>query len=239
VTDLDDQGFGSFQVPFEYARALIAEARSLNKRMRHKLPVAYSVWRPLIEVNGSGKKSTKLPSTALEPRALDSETMALAQHGDELYQMSEFISWLYEPTERVEPYMTRYWNAYNLPEASTSRRSRGRKDKQKDQEQKALLEALISESLKELVDDKWRVLHEQRLRRQAALFHFADRERETALTSAVAALLHPSSNVPAQEQPFLRAMMRISIEQGPLRMMVESLGAGNLGAIPINLFGEE
>ncbi len=56
VTDLDEQGFGSFLLPFEYARKLAAEARSLNKRTRHKLPIAYAIWRPLIETDESGKE---------------------------------------------------------------------------------------------------------------------------------------------------------------------------------------
>ena len=48
VSDLDEQGFSSFIVPFEYARALVLEARAHNKRSRSKLPIAYAIWRPLI-----------------------------------------------------------------------------------------------------------------------------------------------------------------------------------------------
>ncbi len=55
---------------------------------------------------------------------------------------------------------------------------------------------------------------------------------------AVAAVLHPDSPVPVQEQSFLRAMMRYSIEQGPLRIMAEALEAGSF-SIPLDIFSEE
>ncbi len=238
VDDLDEQGFGSFEVPFAYGQALVAEARSLSKRTRHKLPIAYSIWRPLIE---SAEESDKKDSaTILEPQTVDDEILALAKRGDEVYQMSEFLSWIYEPPERIEPYMSRYWAAYNILETSpTGKRPRSksvRKTKQKDQDQKLMLEALITEALTDLVDERWRLLYEARLRRQAALLRFAGRDGDVALLSAVATVLHPGSQVPVLEQSFPRTLMRISIEQGPLRMMVESLGTGDFSSMPIDLF---
>ncbi len=238
VGELDEQGFGSFSVSFAYGRSLIAEARTISKRTRHKLPIAYSIWRPLIETI----EQSDDPNAAiiLEPRALDDEALALMKRGDELYQMTEFLSWIFEPTDRIEPYMTRYWTAYNIFESSPAgkrpRPRAGRKAKQKEEDQRLMLEALITEALNELVDDRWRSLYEVRLRRQGALFRFAGRAADTALIGAVAAALHPASQIPVTEQAFPRAMMRISIEQGPLRMMVESLGSGNLDAMPLDLF---
>ncbi|HEV2662859.1 MAG TPA: hypothetical protein VGU68_19790 [Ktedonobacteraceae bacterium] len=222
VGELDEQGFGSFSVSFAYGRSLIAEARAISKRTRHKLPIAYSIWRPLIETI---KQSDDLNATTiLEPRALDDEALTLMKRGDELYQMTEFLSWIFEPTDRIEPYMTRYWTAYNIFESSPAgkrpRPRAGRKAKQKEEDQRLMLDALITEALTELVDDRWRALYEVRLRRQGALFRFAGRDADTALIGAVAAALHPDSQIPLTEQAFPRAMMRISIEQGPLRMMV-------------------
>ncbi len=46
VKETGSQDFGSFQVSLAYARALIVEARAVNKRTRRKLPIAYSIWRP-------------------------------------------------------------------------------------------------------------------------------------------------------------------------------------------------
>ncbi|MBV9712868.1 MAG: HEAT repeat domain-containing protein, partial [Ktedonobacteraceae bacterium] len=111
VDDLDEQGFGSFEVPFAYGQALVSEARSLSKRTRHKLPIAYSIWRPLIE--GAEMSDKQDIATILEPQTLNDEILTLAKRGDEVYQMPEFLSWIYEPPERVEPYMSRYWAAYN------------------------------------------------------------------------------------------------------------------------------
>jgi hypothetical protein len=250
VDDLDEQGFGSFEVPFAYGQALVAEARSLTKRTRHKLPIAYAIWRPLIESteesdlpDKSDKHSKTGIATIREPQSVDDEILALAKRGDELYQMPEFLSWIYEPPERVEPYMSRYWAAYNILETSpTGKRPRsksGRKTKQKEQDQKLMLEALITEALTDLVDDRWRLLYEARLRRQAALLGFAGRDADVALLSGVAAVLHPDSHVPVLEQTFPRTLMRISIEQGPLRMMVESLGTGDFSSVPLDLFNPD
>ncbi len=238
VTDLDEQGFGSFEVPFSYGQALVAEAYTISKRTRHKLPIAYSIWRPLIESPEQPAKKDFL--TILEPHALDDEMLALAKRGDEIYQMTEFLSWIYEPPERIEPYMSRYWAAHNLLETSPGGkrpRSRGgRKTKQKEEDQKVMLEALITEALTDLIDDRWRLLYEARLRRQAALLRFAGRDSDVALLSATATVLHPDSHIPVIEQNFPRTLMRISIEQGPLRMMVESLGTGDFSSMPIDLF---
>jgi hypothetical protein len=238
VDDLDEQGFGSFEVPFSYGQELVAEAYTLSKRTRHKLPIAYSIWRPLIE--GMEPPAKKDFATILEPHALDEETLALAKRGDEIYQMTEFLSWIYEPPERIEPYMKRYWAAHTILEtSSTGKRPRskgGRKTKQKEEDQKLMLEALITEALTEVTDDRWRLLYEARLRRQAALLRFAGRDNDVALLSAAATVLHPDSQVPVIEQSFPRSLMRISIEQGPLRMMVESLGTGDFSSMPIDLF---
>jgi hypothetical protein len=91
------------------------------------------------------------------------------------------------------------------------------------------LEALVTEAVNELIDDNWRLLYETRLRRQAALFSFVGREQDVALAAAVAAVLHPDSKIPAQEQAFLRAMLRISIEELPLRLIAASLETDNFG----------
>ena len=90
VGNMDDQGFISFNVPLEYCRALIAEARQQSKRARHKLPVAYAVWRPLIEAGGPTPKNAHATSTMLEPLLYDESLGQLAARGDELYQLPEF-----------------------------------------------------------------------------------------------------------------------------------------------------
>src|SRR5205823_12587893 len=109
VSEMNEQGVGSFQVPLEFARALIAEARALNKRTHRKLPIAYAIWRPLIEGEVPSTKKTSPISTRLELSDLTPDALQLAIRGDELYRLPEFTSWMFEPLDRVQPYIDRYW----------------------------------------------------------------------------------------------------------------------------------
>jgi hypothetical protein len=238
VSDLDEQGFRSFIVPFEYARTLVMDARMLNRRSRTKLPIAYSIWRPLIEVGLHVKKTRTSSSTAtIEPFPLSDEIKALARNGAMLYHLKEFTSWLYEPIERIEPYITRYWAAQNALDNSSRR---GRKSRPKAQaKQEAELEQLVNEALDELIDQKWRSTYVARLLRQAALFQQVGQKQDAPLIRAVATVLQPGSPVPVREQEFVRSMLRISIEQGPLRLMVESLRNGSLNSFPMEFFQPE
>jgi hypothetical protein len=237
VTDMDDEGFGSFQVPLEYGRALIAEARAVSKRTRHKLPIAYAIWRPFLEGEEPLKKHDPPISTKLEPVELTPAVLQQALRGDELYQMPEFVSWMYEPLDRIQTYVDRYWSNRDLFDMSNlTSRSQVRKGSQKRPKPKLDIEALISEAISELVDNKWRTLYQARLLRQGALFQFANRPEDVELVRAVAAALHPDSTLPVQEQPFLRVMMRLSIEQGPFRAIAEAFEAARFGTTPIDLY---
>ncbi len=241
VSNMDDQGFGSFEVSLEYCRVLIAEARALNKRTRRKLPVAYSVWRPFIEMDASSHSASTV-SPALESRPLTPDLIHLAQRGDELYNMKEFKSWMFEPLASIQPYFTGYLTLLNTIEAA--QRTRKRKAKQNDhqqklQEQKASLEALVSDVIATVIDNKWRTLYEARLRRQGALFQFVGRTKDADLVGAVAAALEPNSSIPVQEQSFLRAMMHRSLAQGFFRLMAQAIEDGRLGSMPIDLFPDD
>ena len=219
VASMNEKSFGCFVVPFAYVRSLIAEARAVNKRTRRKLPIAYFVWRPLIESVAPDEQPTSI-ATTLPAQTLDADTLALAQHGDELYALNEFVSWMFEPLKAIEPFMNRFWASQALTELRPKRTTKtGRKGKPKSQ--RIELETLLDEALTSVIDDSWRLLYETRLRRQAQLLLLTQREQESRLALATAAMLHPASHIATQEQPFLRFMMRISIEQGPLRMMAE------------------
>jgi hypothetical protein len=147
--------------------------------------------------------------------------------------------------EGIEPYIARYMAMGNIftiqPASSRARTQKGKQKERAQRAQKAYLEVLVGEAFAsgDLMDTKWRLLYTTRLQRQAALFSSAGREEEAALINAVAAVLHPESGVPLQEQAFPRAMLRLSIEQGPLRLMLATLGHGESGKLPINLFDEE
>jgi hypothetical protein len=229
--DMQGQEISCFQVPFSYACSLIMEAKGLNKRGRHKLPIAYAVWRPLVEAGNSDQKARSRRS--IQPPEFNTKVKALAEHGAELYQRAEFSSWLYDSLPQIEPYIMRYWAVSDLG----GDRNFGRKHRPRvrGMQRNRLLDELIDEAVQALVDEPWRERYANRLQRQAALFQFAQRHQDAELTNAVAAMLHPASHVPATEQPFLRAMLRLSIEQGPLRLMMDVLSSGTLESLPLEL----
>jgi len=218
VESMEEQGFNSFEVPLDYCRAVINEARAINKRTRHKISVAYPVWRPLIEGADAAKKSTPPVLTLLESRPYSPQVADLAQRGQELYKLPEFTSWFYDPFDLVRPFIGPYTSRLS---GVANPRGRKRKGSQKAEGNSAALEAIVSEALAQVIDDRWRLLYEARLRRQGALFQLVDRAEEAQLMSAVASALHPDSGVPPQDQPFLRAMMHRTLENGLLRLMTE------------------
>ena len=167
------------------------------------------------------------------------EVSQLAANGHMLYQFSEFSSWLYEPLDALGPYIDRYWSNRNIFENSgKGQRGRAHSSRKgsKERKSKVSLEEIITEALNALITDEWRLLYESRLRRQGMLFQFAGRKADAELVRGVAAALHPSSGIAPTDQPFLFAMMGLSIEQGPLRAMMEALEAGEFGPVPIDLF---
>jgi len=231
VESMEEQGFGSYQVSLDYCRALIANAQAMNKRTRHKLPVAYAIWRPVIEGNEPSKKNVPTTVIMLEPRAFTPDLAELAQRGDTLLELREFETWTFEPFASIQPYVNSYIEA-----AGPANTLRGRKRKRV---MKASQETIVSDVLEQVVDDKWRQLYEARLRRQGALFQLMERKDDIQLVSAVAAELHPDSGIAPQEQPFLRAFMHRSLSNGLLRMMAEALEGGSFDSFPLNLFPEE
>ncbi|HTI13353.1 MAG TPA: hypothetical protein VL461_02135 [Dictyobacter sp.] len=232
VDDLHEQGFSSYIVPFDYARAILTNARVITRRARRKVPIAYSIWRPLIDAGAADKKNPPGTDVVLPPVQLDEHIKALSEQGEQLYQVKEFLSWLYEPVERLEPFIHRYWI---LQGQSTQKPRKKRVSAVETQKIREALEQLVNEALDVLIDEKWREQYESRLRRQAAIFAQVGRKDESDLICAVAALLRPDSLVPVREQAFPRAFMRLSIEQGPLRLMIESLQNSLPDAIPLDL----
>ncbi len=160
----------------------------------------------------------------------------IAQHGDELYQLSEFDSWYFDPFDSVKPYI----NPYLMSKGETHpSRSRKRKTPRRtDEDSKAQQEAIVTEALEKVIDDKWRLRYETRLRRQGMLFQLAGRAKDAHLASATASALHPDSGLPPQQQPFLRAMMHYTLENGFIRLMAEAMESGPFPA-PLNLLSEE
>lgn len=226
------KGVGSFQASLEYARVLLAAARAVNKRTRHRLPVSYIVWRPLIEgeQEAKPKKRTSTHALQLDPLDLTPDVIALAERGNALYDLTEFVSWMFEPIERLHPFIELFWA--KQPAVPPARR---RRSLQKIQQSRSDLEEIVTEAIEVLIDYEWQTLYASRLLRQAALFILNGRAKDAQLAQAVASVLR--SPAPVTEQSFVRAMMRYSIEQGPIRMLAEALESGRLG--PLNLLPED
>jgi hypothetical protein len=228
VESMEEQGFGSYQVTLDYCRVLIADARAMNKRTRHKLPVAYAIWRPFIEGNESSSKNDSTAIIMLKPVVFTPDLSQLAKRGDELLDLQEFETWTFEPFESIKPYVNSYIEASGTVNSPRARKRRGGL--------KANQEAIVSDVLEKVVDDKWRLLYASRLRRQGALFQYIGREDDALLVSAVSAALHPDSGLAPNEQSFLRAFMHRSLSNGLLRIMAEALEGGPFGSFPFDPF---
>ena len=228
VESMEEQGFGSYKVTLDYCRALITDARAMNKRTRHKLPVAYAIWRPFIEGNESSSKNDSTAKIMLKPVVFTPDLSQLAKRGDELLDLQEFETWTFEPFESIKPYVNSYIEASGTVNSPRARKRRGGL--------KANQEAIVSDVLEKVVDDKWRLLYESRLRRQGALFQYIGREDDVLLVSAACAALHPDSGLAPNEQSFLRAFMHRSLSNGLLRIMAEALEGGPFGSFPFGPF---
>jgi len=228
VENMEEQGFGSYKVTLDYCRALIADAHGMNKRTRRKLPVAYAIWRPLIEGNEYSSKNDFTAKIMLEPVVFTPDLVPLVKRGDELLDLQEFETWTFEPFESIKPYVNSYIESSDSVNSSRARKRR--KALQADPE------TIVSDVLEKVVDDQWRLLYSSRLRRQGALFQYLGREEDVQLVSAVCAALHPDSGLAPNEQSFLRAFMHRSLSNGLLRIMAEAFEGGPFGSFPFSQF---
>jgi len=228
VESMEEQGFGSYKVTLDYCRALIADAHGMNKRTRRKMPVAYAIWRPLIEGNEYSSTNDFTAKIMLDPLVFTPDLVPLVKRGDELLDLPEFETWTFEPFESIKPYVNSYIEASDSVNSSRARKRRKRL--------KVDPETIVSDVLEKVVDDQWRLLYSSRLRRQGALFRYIGREEDAQLVSAVCAALHPDSGLAPNEQSFLRAFMHRSLSNGLLRIMAEAFEGGPLGSFPFSPF---
>lgn len=217
VESMEEQGLGSYEVSLDYCHALIVDAHAMNKRTRHKLPVAFAIWRPLIDSNEPSSNSSTA-KIILDPVALTPDLLQLVNHGDELLELQEFETWTFEPFASIKPYINAYIDASDKVKSARGRKRKG--------ELKATPETIVSDVLEKVVDDKWRLLYASRLRRQGALFQQLGREEDVQLVSAVSAALDPDSGLAPKEQSFLRAFMHRSLGTGLLRMLAAAFEDG-------------
>jgi hypothetical protein len=224
VQDFQAHGYNGLKVSFDYARALAIEAYGQKKRARGYLPLTYSLWRPQIEGLDTREKKKKLIASlvAVRPLPVRQVQPAYATNGDGLLELPEFTFWFYDPLERIAPYITRYMamfpENFNIAQSEQLQLSYVQ-----EQELAQGLDVLVEEALEDLIDTEWRLTYESLLRRQAAFFQQTGRDPMAQVIRGVAAALDPESTLPLQQQTFPRTLLRLSIKQGPLRLMLEAL----------------
>jgi len=224
LQDFKTHGYNSLKVSFDYARALAMEAYGQKKRVRGYLPLSYSLWRPQIEGYDSREKKKKLISSlvAVKPLPLTQLDPTYAMNGEALLNLPEFTFWFYDPLDRIVPYITRYMamfpSNYNVAQPERVQLSHAQ-----EQELARCLDQLVEEALPDLIDVHWRLSYESLLRRQAAFFQQTGRDDIAQVIQGVAAALHPESSLPLRQQIFPRALLRLSLKHGPLRLMLEAL----------------
>jgi hypothetical protein len=224
VQDFHEHGYNGLKVSFDYARALAIEAYGHKKRVRGYLPLTYSLWRPHVEGLDSREKKKKLIASlvAVQPLPLKQVDPAYAMNGDGLLELPEFTFWFYDPLDRIAPYITRYMTMF--PENfNIAQPERLQLSHAQEQALAQGLDMLVEEALEDLIDTEWRLTYEALLRRQAAFFQQTDRDSVVQVIRGVAAALHPESTLPLQQQTFPQTLLRLSLKQGPLRLMLEAL----------------
>jgi hypothetical protein len=222
--DFRTHGYSSLKVPFDYARALAMEAYGQKKRVRGSLSLTYSLWRPQIEGNDSREKKKKLITSlvAAQPIPAAQAHLGYAMKGEGLLELPEFTFWFYDPLNRSIPYITRYMTMF--PENfNIAQPEQLQLTPAQEQELAQGLDMLVEEALEDLIDTEWRLTYESLLRRQAAFFQQTGRDSVAQVIRGVAAALHPASTLPLPQQAFPQALLRLSIKQGPLRLMLEAL----------------
>ncbi|RLC79667.1 MAG: hypothetical protein DRI81_05085 [Chloroflexi bacterium] len=175
-------------VSLERARAEVARAYQVTLEAGRRLPPAYVAWRGGLE-GEDARQIEEFPLPTLEP----SQQEELLAECLELLNLDEFDFWFFNPDE-VEPFVSRYRELLQKGLA---------------EEGDAEFEVLLDDAIKFLIDDDYRRLLANRLRRQAWLLAQLYEEEEIPLwTLAAASALEEGIIV---EHPLLRDMMDRSL----------------------------
>ncbi len=190
--ELDEMtdSFGSAEfvdVSLERARAEVARAYQVTLDAGRRLPPAFIAWRGWIEGDDL-RQVDEFPLPSLEP----SRQAELLAECEELVELDEFAFWFFNPNE-VESFVPRYRKL--------------RRQGQADQGQ-APFETLLDEAIEAVVDNNYRRILPDRLRRQAWMLAQLYEEEEVSLWAlAAAAALEEDIII---EHPLLREIMDIS-----------------------------
>ncbi len=175
-------------VRLERAREAIIQARQTTLDAHRRLPPTFVAWQG--ELWGEDPRSIEeLPLPDIEPAQ---EESLLAQC-IELLDLDEFVYWFFNPDE-VEDFVPRYRKLWRRNQAERGQKS---------------FEALLDQAIESVIDDDYRRLLADRLRRQAWLLAQLYEDAEVpqwALAAAIAL-----ENGVTVEHPLLREMMAYSL----------------------------
>jgi len=185
---MDSFGAAEFvDVSLERARAEVARAYRVTLDAHRRLPPAFMAWRGWLEGEDS-RSVEEYPMPTLEPRR---QAELLAECAD-LLDLDEFDSWFFNPDE-----VTSFVPGY-------------RKLLRKGQAEKgeSRFEALVDKAIKSLIDEKYRGLLAERLRRQAWLLAQLYEDEQVSLWALAAATALEEGVI--VEHSLLREMMDCS-----------------------------
>ncbi len=175
-------------ISLERARAEVARAYQITLDAHRRLPPAFMAWRGWVE--GEDLRTIEeFPLPSLDP----SQQAELLAECAELLTLDEFDFWFFNPDE-VASFVPRYRKLLRRDQAD-----RGQ----------APFEALLDQAIKAVVDDKYRRLLPERLRRQAWLMAQIYEDEEIPLWALTAAAALEEGTL--IEHPLLRDMMDTSL----------------------------
>ncbi len=176
-------GIEMVEISLEQARVEVDRAYQITLEARRRLPLSYMGWGSWLQ----GEDPEPVEAFPL-PEISPDERADLYEQCEELAELDEFESWFFNPEEL----------------GGLERKFLELTEEDVDD----ALEALISQGIKAIVDDRRRRLLRERLRRQAWLLAQVYEEVEIPkLALAAADALSDDASLPLEEHPLLRHMM--------------------------------
>ena len=191
--ELSSESFPVVEAPAGYCLGVLEEAEGISKERARPLPQAFKP--SLGELQGVKRDD----STALIYRFLsDREVRGLLREAKALFSDIPTFSTWFLPQEEIEPF------AQAIREAQTSRLILTPQQKQER------IGAILTDALRELFDERRRLLYKKRLEEMAYVIWKEGKKREAKVTLAVALdLERPPS--PLDPNPFLWELLNRSL----------------------------
>jgi hypothetical protein len=171
-------------ISLERVRAEVARAYQITLDARRRLPPAFIAWQGWIE-GGDPRSLEEFPLPSIEP----SRQAKLLSECAELLTLEEFTFWFFNPDE-VQSFIPRYRRLFRRGQIGQG---------------EAPFEALLDQAIETVIDDQYRRILPDRLRRQAWLLAQVYEDDEVPLWALAAAAAFEEGVI--VEHPLMRDMM--------------------------------